>query len=299
LQIHLFILRCQVLQSMLDILERKPRTDEVKSNIHIHYDNIYRFASKAGKLAEGFDDTTLQARSEYWTGRGCGGLGDWQSAKTHFGNAIKLDTPNSANYHNGFQNRGLRPNERADVRFLLHIATRRYDRWVHKIEEARKTLSELEFEEIDWEKESMKDGYWTPYRDGLKRAIKQQAEIGRKTGRPMNHLLTSEGQEANILSQKEIKMVLRRLAKRDDKALLCRTLNAEEWRYIFRGNAAVGKDNLSANDTGKGETKDCLPDQPVEHSLPPSIHASAQPSPEISRNLCDELEENEYQSGGE
>ncbi|EMD69881.1 hypothetical protein GGP41_000053 [Bipolaris sorokiniana] len=298
-QFHLFILRCQVLQSVLDILERKPRMNEVKSEIHTHYRKIYRFASKAGKLAEGFDNTTLQARSEYWAGRGCGGLGDWQSAKTHFGNAIKLDTPNNANNHKNFQHRGLRPNEQADVRFLLQIATQRYDRWAHKIERARKTLGELEFEEIDWEKENVEGRHWTPYRDCMKRAAKQQAEMSRKTGRPMNHLFTSEGQPADFLSQEEIKMVLKRLAKRDNMALLYRTLNAEEWRYIFRGDAAMGKDNIGTNDTGKGETEECVPEQIVDHSLPPSISASAQPSPEISRNLCDELEENEYQSGGE
>ncbi|XP_014551377.1 hypothetical protein COCVIDRAFT_62320, partial [Bipolaris victoriae FI3] len=298
-QFHLFILRCQVLQSMSDILERNPRTDEVKSDIQTNYRKICRFASKAEKLTEGFDDTTLQARSEYWAGRGCGGLGHWLSAKMHFGNAIKLDTPNNANNHNNLQHRGLRPNERADVRFLLQIVTQRNDRCVRKREEARKTLSELEFEEVDWDKEDMKDHRWTPYRDCMKRAAKQQVEICHKTGTPMNHLLTSDGQPANILKQKEINMVLERLAKRDGKALLCMTLNAEEWRYIFRGDAAMEKDNLGTNDTGRDKADDHLPEQMAEHSLPPSINASVQPSLEISRNLCDELEEIEYKSGEE
>jgi hypothetical protein len=296
IQFRALIYRCQVLQCAVNILERKPRTDEVDSDVHESYSKIYHFASKARKLAEGLENGTLQARSEYWAGRGCGGLRDWQAAIMHFANAIKLDTPYTGN-HKKFRHRGLLSNEREDVNFLLQNVTKHCNEWTCETKPARKSLYQVDPEDIGLE--APRGPRWAPYHDWMKHAAKQQLEKNKRTGKPMNHLLNSEGQLSTILGEKELKMIRRRLAKPGGKSIFRRTLSADEWFYILHGDAAMKNRSLVAKSETKFEAGNDRLDKSISFSLPPSIASSKQASPGIPQRLCDELQINGYQDGEE
>jgi hypothetical protein len=125
IRFRIYLMRCEVLQSTINALERKSwgKNLDRSDTLDCYYSKIRHQARKLQQLAEALDSLGLQARCEYWTGRGNGGLKDWEAAKSYFAAAIKLDVPNVTYASGRTQQRGLLQHEKDDVESLLQSVT--------------------------------------------------------------------------------------------------------------------------------------------------------------------------------
>lgn len=288
---HLLMSRCQALQCIVNASECKPQTQKSTLDIHINYSKILSFAQEARKIAEELESVALEARSAYWAGRGCGGLRDWQTATIHFTNAVRLDASYSNLEHTRAHYGGLLRHEKEDVEFLLQNAKQRYNEWTHKTKKPQKKQDGQDVETANLR--DMRDPSWTPNRDFRNWAAKQQLDKNRKAGRRRNVFLPKEGQEVRKLWKYEIPIIRKRLEILDGKNTFRRTLNADEWFYVLRGNLAIKDDNISTNHQDEKEpgSKTDITTTPASS---PSICSSKQSLFDESRNLDDELQQSGY-----
>ncbi|KNG51026.1 pyruvate formate lyase activating enzyme [Stemphylium lycopersici] len=292
---RIFMTQCQTLQSSIEIWEHRPHTGDAAERSRRCYSKIRRLAMRMRQLAEALGSRELQARSEYWAGRGCGGQRDWLTAMTHFAAAIKLDVPNDVNEYKQIRRRGLLQKEKDDIEFLLHSATQRHEDWLRRTEVAREALKEPGFEDVDWE--ALKGPYWSPNHEFMTYVAEQQREKNKKLGKLPNYMRTSKRRGVPILSQDEVNIVMEKLAVSNDKQAFRTTLSAEEWRYILRGDLATKKRDLSLKTKGKkneevaihAHRRTALPSS-SGFSLDNSQHSQS----ENAKNLCDELEQVGY-----
>jgi hypothetical protein len=246
------LMRCEVLQSTINALERKPWTDDTNQDNKSsqHYSTMRHVTIKARKSTEALGSRDLQARCEYWAGRGCGGLKDWEAAKTHFKNAIKLDVPND-NYDDGtVRTRGLLKHEKEDVAFLLQSVTKRHDEWLYKAETARKASlgssdSHRAIENIDWE--DVKGPSWTPDRDRMYELARKEFSKKSSGAKRRSRMLSIVSDEENPFDREEVAAVNSRLDIEDDRQAIRRVLSAEEWQYILHGDKETEKRQESGN----------------------------------------------------
>ncbi|EOA87079.1 uncharacterized protein SETTUDRAFT_31380 [Exserohilum turcica Et28A] len=289
-----YISHCLVLQSSANISERKPLTKKLSSELDKKYAKMRQLAFKAQQQAEALERRDLKARSEYWSGRACGGLRDWETAVKHFAVAIKLDVRNPTDKHIEPFREGLLPDEKNDVDFLLQYVTQRRDEWAQRKdkEEKRMHLQGFYIEDIDWE--ALKDPHWTPHRDFMMYSAKQQHSG--VSGKPVNHVNSSADQWRPVLHDIEIRVVNQKLAVQDDKQYFRHTLTAEEWKYILRGDENTKKNLLRVQGMRKGkiEHKREISFLPSPRSIP-STHSS----PKMARDLCSELEQAGFNSDEE
>ncbi|KAI8942301.1 hypothetical protein NX059_000380 [Plenodomus lindquistii] len=178
IQLRTLLMRCQALQSTMNNVERKPWTLSKTNQPYTHYSKMRTIAYKARELAERLQSRELQARCEYWTGRGHGGTQDFESAAEHFRLAIKLDVKNGTFRNGKPMLRGLRPREKDDVRFLLEYAEQQEQEWQRKTEDKRRAArivaegTNLPYEQfLDWG--TIQKPVWLPDRARIMSGVAQ------------------------------------------------------------------------------------------------------------------------------
>jgi hypothetical protein len=286
------LMRCEVLQSTIHALERKPwaHDSDRDDKLSHHYSKMRHVAVKARKQAEALESRDLQARSEYWAGRGCGGLKDWEAAKTHFKNAIKLDVANKKYSDGTVLARGLLKHEKEDVDFLLQSVTKRHEEWLHKTEAARKVSldSHRAMENIDWE--NMSGPSWTPDRDRMYELAKRQFGKKDSGGKRRSRMLSAVDEDEIRLGKEDMATANQRLDIADDRQVIRRVLSPQEWHYIFHGD----KETEKRNESFKRKSMNAPPaDRSRQHSktsLASESVASSHTSKSNTPNLAKELE---------
>jgi hypothetical protein len=303
-RLRTYLMRCEVLQSTVNSLERKPWTQDSNRDSELAqlYSNIRNSATKAKGLAEALQSRDLQARCEYWAGRGCGGLKDWQAALTHFSVAIKLDVPDDTFAKGDPRPRGLLQHEKNDVEFLLKSVTERHETWLLKSEEARKASQVSEatqgpLEEVDWEE--MRGPSWIPDRDRMYH-IAQRQFAKKKLGVKRRSRMVNIDEEETPLGKDEVAAVNQRLEIADDRQVVRRVLSAEEWRYILHGDESTKKRSENMKRKSSGMHHQPPADRQRQHSktsytsytssaAPSSNNSSTHHTPEMP-NLASELD---------
>lgn len=177
-QLRYLLVRCLVLQCTIDDLEHKPWTHEPGHSPYTYYSKIKHLAYKARQLGVALESQGLQARCEYWAGRGCGGTQNWNASIEHFTLAIKLDRQNETLSNGGLRPQGLKPLEKEDVFFLLNHVKKRYGNWLKKTADARDAaqyesrLTGMSVDDCINEDETQNPN-WQPSRDLLVDAKRQ------------------------------------------------------------------------------------------------------------------------------
>ncbi|KAF2829574.1 hypothetical protein CC86DRAFT_287213, partial [Ophiobolus disseminans] len=138
IQLRTLLMRCTVLQTTVWEIERKPWVEEMERRPYWYYSKMRRLACKAQRFAEALKSRDLQARCEYWAGRGSGGTRDYLAAKQHFKRAVILDVENDQHTNGKPRHRGLRPAEKGDVHFLLKSVSERHEDWEMRTIHARR-----------------------------------------------------------------------------------------------------------------------------------------------------------------
>ncbi|USP78717.1 uncharacterized protein yc1106_05991 [Curvularia clavata] len=303
---HLLLSRCQAIQCIVNASECKPQTQKSILDTQKSYSRIVIFTQEAMKIAESLESVALEARCEYWAGRGYRGLQDWRAAIMHFTNATRLDSSHGNSKHPISHFEGLLPHEKEDVGFLLQDAKQRHNEWTLRTKKIQKSQDEEDSKEAGWK--DMKDHLWTPNGNLGDCVTKQQVENNSKAGIRTNVFLPKDGQKVRKLWKHEIPMIRKRLSMPDGKSSFRRTLNANEWFYILRGISTAEEDNISKNDQGETEEEEEEEEEEdagVEKdtmSSPagsPSIYSLKQSPIEKSLNLDDELQQSGFVDGGE
>ncbi|KAE8859892.1 hypothetical protein PTNB29_07123 [Pyrenophora teres f. teres] len=234
-QIRNFLIRCQLLYITVRCMERKPWKPHSDIQLDRYYKKIRYLAIKARNIAEAIGGDDLRARAEYWAGRGCGGLQDWQGAMTHFAAAMKFDVPNFTDEKGKLLQRGLLQDEKDDVEFLLQSVKQREQDLQQKKENVHKEKygdghPNLHPPDIKWH--LLKGPRWTPDRDRVVEIAKQQ--YGGKR-RSMTRFTSTETGVSDY-TKEEVKFIYQRMSKDDGKEFPRKMLSEEEWRYIMRGD---------------------------------------------------------------
>ncbi|CAO2654589.1 Nn.00g113220.m01.CDS01 [Neocucurbitaria sp. VM-36] len=259
--------RCEVLLSIVHELERKPWAYDATKPPYYYYSKIRNFAYRARRLAEALESRDLQARCEYWAGRGCGGTRDWHAASQHFALAIKLDVENDTFPSGRTKKRALRPNEKEDVHFLLESVTRRHERWLRDTADARGAAQyESEFtgkrieECINWD--SMDSPTWLPERDRVVQIWKREGRTGKKKGGTVEDL--GDDRECDDIEEK------RKQDNKYEQDLTRREFSAQERHYILHGDSqtAKRKEKIKLKQPPKPilETSNPIPNPSINHS---------------------------------
>ena len=234
-QFRNYLIRCQLLYLTVKSMERKPWKSHSQAQLAQYYRNIRCLAIKARNVAEAIGSDDLRARSEYWAGRGCGGLQDWQAAITHFATAIKFDVPNYTDNKGKIFQRGLLQDEKDDVEFLLQSVKQRCQEWERRKEDAHKAefgVGATHTYPIELHWEGLKDAHWTPDRDRIIHIAKQQ--YGSKRRSTTQFASTETG--GTDYTKDEVHFIFQRMSSEDEKELPRKALSEEEWRYIIRGD---------------------------------------------------------------
>ncbi|KAI4610027.1 hypothetical protein J4E83_008592 [Alternaria metachromatica] len=291
-----------VLQSIINSMERTPRAQqseaEAEAIVRSYYKRIHRFAVEAYQLAEARSSRSLLARSEYWCGRGCGGLREWDAAVSHFRSAANMDL--SDVYFKGMprQQRGLLKSEREDVDFLLQSVTQRYNEWILN-GGAHKTVDDQEASPSPTEvirKEALKGPRWRPHQEHLDYLAEQQCSTEGSSDRQLSHLRSSEHAGVSF-NEKDVAAAEERLSLKDDKQGIRNTLNADEWFYVLRGHKPTKK---RTNHTEHNRASDRGRQHSEPSKLPPSvasIHSRSVSSLEPSHDLRNALDTASYENG--
>jgi hypothetical protein len=290
---RLYLLRCEVLQSTANAVEQRAWAQCLNVSTHQYYGKILKYALKAQQLADVTSNHDLQARSEYWSGRGCGGLCDWGAAASHFAAAMKLDVPNDNSRDKQRQQRDVLPVKKDDVGFLLGSVTRRYEKEMQKKEQARKAnhgqdTSPSPTEDV--QRKMPKRPGWMPYYEHMTHLGKQQS------GGVLDQLLSCD--YGSTLNKEEMTALKKRLSLNDGKQEIRKTFSAQEWLIILRGEEATKKcsDSVGSHSSTHRQGQHSGPCQTPSPAS--SINASKHTSPEFAHNLGNNIDLTGYESGG-
>ncbi|KAF1841250.1 uncharacterized protein K460DRAFT_257808, partial [Cucurbitaria berberidis CBS 394.84] len=236
-QLRTLLMRCHVVQATVHQLERKPWAQDPMKPPYYYYSKMRHFAYRARRLAEALESPDLQARCEYWAGRSCGGTRDWHAAGQHFALAIKHDMEYDTFPSGKVRIRGLRPNEKEDVHFLLENVTKRHESWVKKTAHAREAAryeSERTGRPIEdcivWD--GVESPTWFPDRDRIVHIARR--EFGKKLRREAKDVNGQENQRPGMSEEHKGTKIYK-------VELTSRELSEEEWRYIRRGDKQTQK----------------------------------------------------------
>lgn len=236
-QLRTLLMRCIILQSSVREIERKPWTWDAQQPPHWYYSKMRHLSQKARRLAEALQSQDLRARCEYWTGRGCGGTRDYYAAAEHFALAIKLDVENDMHPSGRTRLRGLRPNEKADVHFLLDSVTNRHDSWEHRMVNAR-NMARYESNRSGKPLEECKDlsgmesPLWVPDRDRIMQLARQESGIKKRLGKRAKLMENFGELKDRVKAQWDAEGI-------DEAEITRRVLNKKEWHYIHHGDQKV------------------------------------------------------------
>jgi hypothetical protein len=121
------LMRCQVLQSILQSLEGKPWSANHNDEVFWKYEEMRELAYKARQLTEETQNMGLQARCEYWAGRACIGTDDPVAAADHLKRARMLDVSGHPISTGERQIPSLTRKERLDLDALLQSTMQRIE----------------------------------------------------------------------------------------------------------------------------------------------------------------------------
>jgi hypothetical protein len=258
-------------------------------------------------LAEAISSRNLQARSRYWSGRGCGGLCDWEAAISHFADAVKLDVPKNTSRDSSCRQSGLLSVEKEDVEFLLQSVTQRYREWIQKKEKLHDTVDDKKENPSsveDIESEALKGTRWRPDHDRMVYLAKQQSSTNIRSNK-LPFRLRSSGYEGTLFSKEDMAFLEDRLNLNDDKEGIRNTFSAEEWRYVLRGDQITKKRIDTTERNSASHYNSVSTRQERQRGKSPRVSPSAslsnpwKHSPlEVSGNLSNSLHTTGYESGG-
>jgi hypothetical protein len=316
MHLRTLLMQCTVLQSTVRDLERQCWRKDVARLPYRYYSKMRQLAFKARQLAEELNSQDLEARCEYWAGRACGGTKDYQEAIRHFESAINLDVQNYMHPSGRLQLRGLRPREKDDVRFLLDRVRDRYKSWESKTAEVmKKAKSESDRTGMPVEEcfeEEWKGQYtppWLPDRDRVvqiarkKHAVQKLMEKRAKVFVAIQREELAQPADEKVQAQWEREGVI-------ESEMVRRTLNDEEWRYIWYGDEEANKRRVRQGDDVQASTYRPTPGIPHAESpsdvtsFSPISASSGQKTPQeasthVERNLAPGLADLEIDSEGE
>ncbi|KAH4063307.1 hypothetical protein HBH50_195540 [Parastagonospora nodorum] len=254
-QLSVYLIHCTTLQGIIDQVQREPWKYSTNQSAAWYYGKMVELSYKARTLAEALKSDELQARCEYWAGRGCGGSRDYGAAEKHFHQAMLLDVPNDK-YKNGrARPRGLLPKEKADVRFLLDSCHKRAKNHRHY---GKRMMQEVERIRAMADEDGLPlDAYtdqtqttvpssppWLPDRDRLVALAKLQFE---KSSPKLEQALEEEAQVGLQTGDEYIQAENRR------------RLTKKEWVYIKYGD--VQEVERRERQMSAGHTFQSLPKQ--------------------------------------
>jgi hypothetical protein len=173
------LVQCTMLQNTVQQLERRPWEVTATHTARWHYEKMCALACTARQLSQALESRGLQARSEYWAGRGCGGMRDYQAGEAHFRDAILLQKLNENDTSGTSRPKGLLPTELEDIDFLLESCRARLEdqeKRSHKIikiaqQESAKNTKSLQ---NCLDETSMVSPPWMPDRDRIMELARRQ-----------------------------------------------------------------------------------------------------------------------------
>ncbi|KAF2129396.1 hypothetical protein P153DRAFT_385608 [Dothidotthia symphoricarpi CBS 119687] len=305
--IRILLMRCQVLQDTVFLIQHKPWNTNLKHPPYWYYAKIRRMAYRARQLAAALQSDALLARCEYWAGRGCGGTRDYQLAVEHFSRAIKLDVENDEAKNGRLVLRGLRPDEKDDVDFLLQSVMTRWSTWQANCFRFQ-LLAENEAERTGHSIQACMEGIipdvtspvWMPDRDRIMAIAKREFGMRRRLGLRAAFLEKDDEEkigrevEEQVSEEWEFECIGEREGCK-------RTLNEAEWWYIRHGDSMTRKEQIPEYDSEPWEAEERalsvesqssfssdLPSEPLYHgSSPPGFS----PSTMSSTSESDHIEE--------
>lgn len=228
-ELRTLLMRCQVLQATMNNVERKPWKHYAKAAPYPHYSKMRKIAYRARKVAERLESSELQARCEYWAGRGCGGMKDWGAAADHFASAMQLDVENDTYPSGRTRLRGLRPNEKEDVEILQRDASQRHKNSLKNKPKAQ-PLAQIEHEKIVIPMETFVD--WSDIPSSSRQP--KQDRVVRLATIP-GPVPFEEDAEAKF-SEEAFRLEERMLRDLHDGELRRRKLSRAEMQYIQHGH---------------------------------------------------------------
>ncbi|KAH9881796.1 hypothetical protein J1614_000967 [Plenodomus biglobosus] len=239
IQLRTLLMRCQILQSTVNNIERKPWTHHIRNLPYTHYSKMRKIAYMARELAQRLESPELEARCEYWTGRGHGGTQDFKAAANHFRRAMTLDVETDTFPSGRPRLRGLRPNEKEDVQFLHDYALQREKEWQRRTTDVREAAriqaegSNLPYDLcLDWS--NISKPAWLPDQDRVMGDVKPPALV------PNAESTKSEFRnECFELQQLQLEAI-------HDAELRRRELSGAEKSYIQRGRKRQRSQQASA-----------------------------------------------------
>lgn len=247
MHLRTLLMQCTVLQSTIRDLERRPWEKDAAHNRYWYYSKMHQHALKAQQIAEALRSSDLRARCEYWAGRACGGTKDYQAAVWHFERAILHDVQNDTHPSGRPRLRGLRPRENEDVQFLLQSASDRSNVWDHKTAAAKKRAQNesdrtgISFEacfEEEWKGQFSPP--WLPDRDRIVNIARQKYVIQKTMDKRARVLATMQRKELTQLVDEKVQHQWEEAGIIEGE-MARRTLNDEEWRYIWHGDEEANK----------------------------------------------------------
>jgi hypothetical protein len=248
MQIRVSLMRCAVLQTTIRELQRKPWATRKTRTPRWYYEQMRKLSYEAYALAESLKSKDLKARCAYWFGRACGGTRDYGAAEDYFWEALLGDVENGVYRSGRVKLRGLRPTEKADVKFLLQSCTKRNADYVER-ERPKREWAEIQSEatgipiEVLIEDTMPQSPPWVPDRDRVmliaQGAFDPEARRYKDVQGVFGPLSNERAKVLVDMLGEELESGLQSQWKSEEKHvrdIYRRTLSDDEWKYIRHGD---------------------------------------------------------------
>jgi hypothetical protein len=230
------LVQCTMLQNTVQQLGRRPWDISVTHTARWHYVKICALAFRAIQLSQALESRGLQARSEYWAGRGCAGMRHYQAAEAHFRETIQLQKLSQDDGSGTLQPQGLLPTELENVAFLIESCRarlqnqkRRSDKTV-EIAQQEATKGNKSLQDC-LDEPSMISPPWMPDRDRMMELARRQfgeTKTLSKISQPFVDPKQAWTLEFEVREQ--IKMESEEL-----RIMTTKRLSEQEYEYIMHG----------------------------------------------------------------
>jgi hypothetical protein len=243
LQVRVLLMRCNALQTTIRELQHKPWVRAKTRTPRWHYEQMRKLAFEARSLAESLASEPLLARCEYWVGRACGGTRDYGDAEKHFWKARQLDVENDKNSKSGSRVlRGLRPTEKADLKFLWQSCIDRHADYL-KREKPNHEWAELQAEatgipiQVLIEESIPQSPEWVPDRDRVMMIAQSSFDPWAQRPKAKLPLATPTEDDDDFIDPlgEEMESNIQAQWKAEDdgvRDIYRRILSRNEWKYI-------------------------------------------------------------------
>jgi hypothetical protein len=292
IQLRTLLMQCTMIQSTIRELQRKPWVVKKTDTVRLHYEKIRSLAYKALQLAQALENPSLQARPEYWAGRGCGGTRDYQAAEAHFEDAIRLNKFREHEF-NSVPQEGLRPMEEQDVHFLLESCRARHQNWKERNDKIVK-FAERESTETQKPLQTCLDETplisppWMPDHDRITELDRRRFECVKPPSKVSQPWVDKK--HAQEL-QNEVQAQMRE-DRRDMRASTIITFTREELEYIKHGNATRYRRQRNVDEVATIRSRSTLSESILQQLPQSETPPKALSTPE--HDVRDETEKSPY-----